>query len=78
MAAKRKIGRPISPAKKGARWTMAIIGTSALKVRMVKAARANERTLSQEGAFRLEQSFRDDRIIELLSEIKDSIDRTQA
>ena len=56
-------GRPTVRAKGGKKHTVSLRLTGELKNRLDAASKKNDRSLSQEGELRLEQSFRTDRLL---------------
>lgn len=63
------MGRPTTPGRDGEKATLGIHASASLKMRLIDASKVSGRSLSAEAEFRLEQSFRDDRIEARLDEI---------
>lgn len=59
----RRMGRPVKAVPAGQRASLGLKVTSEIKQRLDAAARANGRTQSQEAEVRLEQSFRDEKLL---------------
>lgn len=60
----RRIGRPTKQPAPGKRASLGLKVTADIKRRLDAAARANGRTQSQEAEVRLEQSFRDEYLLQ--------------
>jgi hypothetical protein len=67
---RKRAGRPSRELQPGERVPMSFRVTPELKAKMDAAAEESGRSVTQEIEFRLEQSFRDDRIEAQLEEIK--------
>ncbi len=58
-----QIGRPTTPGKAGQKSTLSIRATGQLKDKINNAAKANDRSLSQEAELRLERSFHNQALV---------------
>lgn len=67
--ARKRRGRPTTPARVGERSTLSIRANALLKSRLLAAAESNSRSLSQEAELRLEQSFRDQLLLHEILEL---------
>ena len=63
----RKAGRPVALSAAGGKVTLSIRTAASLKLRLAAAAEAEGRNLSEEAERRLELSFHDDRLDEILA-----------
>ncbi len=64
-------GRPTTVAREGEKATLGIRAAPSLKMKLLAAAKVSARSLSAEAEFRLEQSFRDDEVLQRLDEIEE-------
>jgi hypothetical protein len=65
---KKRVGRPMAPARKGKKSTISVRLAPATKARLNSASERSDRPLGQEAELRIEQSFRDDDLCDLVLE----------
>lgn len=71
--AKRPRGRPVLLPNESERVSIGFRTTPMIKMALMEAAATNGRSISQEAELRLELSFRDDRVVALLEDIRGRI-----